>query len=300
MSRDPYADVVARLFPGAEVEAVVRLPGGVSADVHRLDLCLADGRTASVVVRAHGASHSGHSAELEYQLLEALHRGGVPVPEPLLVDVSGSLLADPFLAMTFVQGSSAIPAGQEGRHIDAMAEELRKIHALPTADLPTLPARTDPLPDVFDYLPEGSEWAGLRAHLLSLDETGYAGVPRLLHGDFWPENLLWQDGAVAAILDWEDAAVGDPLSDVACSRVELRYRFGKTGMHRFTETYARHQPVDRGRLALWQVYVAAAAQRFMGDWGLAPDLEAHMRAEALASIREAGAVLMRQTAIPPS
>jgi hypothetical protein len=30
----------------------------------------------------------------------------------------------------------------------------------------------------------------------------------------------------------------------------------------------------------------------MGKWGLAPAREAHMRAEALASIREAGAVLM--------
>jgi hypothetical protein len=45
-------------------------------------------------------------------------------------------------------------------------------------------------------------------------------------------------------------------------------------------------------LALWQVYVAAAAQHFMGDWGLAPALEAHMRREALASIQEAGVILM--------
>ena len=100
--------------------------------------------------------------------------------------------------------------------------------------------------------------------------------------------------AVAAILDWEDAAFGDPLSDVACCRVELRYKFGKASMQRFTEAYARDRVVDRERLALWQVYVAAAAQRFMGKWGLAPALEAHMRTEALASIREAGAALMGQ------
>ena len=116
-----------------------------------------------------------------------------------------------------------------------------------------------------------------------------------MHGDFWPENLLWQNGAVAAILDWEDAAVGDPLSDVACCRVELRYKFGKASMQRFTQAYARHREVNRERLALWQVYVAAAAQRFMGEWGLAPALEARMRREALASIREAGAALMGQT-----
>ena len=65
-------------------------------------------------------------------------------------------------------------------------------------------------------------------------------------------------------------------------------------MQRFTRAYVKHRVVDRDRLALWQVYVAAAAQRFMGEWGLDPTLEAHMRIEALTSIREAGATLMRQ------
>jgi hypothetical protein len=67
-------------------------------------------------------------------------------------------------------------------------------------------------------------------------------------------------------------------------------------MTRFTDAYARHRAVDPWRLALWQVYVAAAAQHFMGRWGLEPAREAHMRAEALASVREAGAALMRSSA----
>jgi aminoglycoside phosphotransferase (APT) family kinase protein len=294
MSHEPYAGIVCTLFPGAELRAMVQLAGGVSADVHRLDLTLTDGSTTRVVLRAHGGSHSGHSAALEYQLLEALHRGGVPVPKPLFVDVSGNLLAVPFLIMAFVDGTSAVPAAEEGHYIDTMADVLTQIHALPTANLPTLPLRNDPLPDVLDYLPEGPEWGNLRAYLRSLTDTAYLESPKLLHGDFWPENLLWQNGAVAAILDWEDAAFGDPLSDVACSRVELRYRFGKAAMERFTQAYASQVVVDRERLALWQVYAAAAAQRFMGRWGLAPALEAHMRTEALASIREAGAVLTCQ------
>lgn len=292
MSHGPYAEIVTRLFPAAELEAVVRLRGGVSADVHRLDLKLADGSRTRLVLRAHGASHSGHPAETEFQLLRALHQGGVPVPEPLLVDASGSLLSDPFLVMAFVEGSSAVPGGQEGRYLDVMAGVLAQIHALPTGELTMLPLRNDPLPDVLDFLPEGREWASLRTHLQSLADTAYTQSPMLLHGDFWPENLLWRDGELAAILDWEDAALGDPLSDIACARVELRYRFGVAGMQRFTEAYEGHRAVDHERLALWQVYVAAAAQRFMGEWGLAADLEAHMRTEALASIREAAAVLM--------
>lgn len=295
MAYEPYAAIAARLFPGAAVQTMEPLAGGVSADVRRLDLNLADGTTTSVVVRAHGASHSGHSAGLEYQLLRSLHRSGVPVPQPLLVDASGDVLGEPFLVMAFVDGTSAVPAVEENVYIDVMAEVLAEIHAVATDDLPPLPTRNDPLSDVFDYLPHGAEWESLRSHLCSLTDTAYEETPKLLHGDFWPENLLWRNGAVAAILDWEDAALGDPLSDLACCRVELRYRFGKASMQRFTQAYARHRVVNPERLALWQVYVAAAAQRFMGKWGLAPALEAHMRAQALASIREAGADLMSRS-----
>ena len=59
-----------------------------------------------------------------------------------------------------------------------------------------------------------------------------------------------------------------------------------------SRTYGNQLAIDWDRLALWQTYVAATAQRFMGDWGLASDREAHMRKIALTSIQEAGAALM--------
>jgi len=292
MSQDPYAAIATRLFPGATLLACERLAGGVSADVLRLDAGLPDGQTRSVVLRVHGATHHGHAAMLEFQLLKALHRKGLPVPEPLLVEAGGGLLPDPFLVIAMAEGTSEIPADRQWACIDAMADLLATIHGAPTGDLPPLPERLNPLPELFDYLPGGAEWESLHAHLASLTDTAYTGSPRLLHGDFWPNNVLWQDGAIAAILDWEDSALGDPLSDVACCQLELRYKFGRLAMQRFLEAYASHAVVDPERLALWQVYVAAAAQRFMGDWGLEPALVAHMRREALSTIREAGVVLM--------
>lgn len=294
MSHDPYEAIATHLFPQGRLKARARLTGGVSADVHRLDVTLVDDSTTSVVMRAQGATYSGHSAELEFRLLQALHREGVPVPKPLLVDVSGGLVKEPFLVMEFIEGASEVPVGEEETYIDMMGEVLASIHAAPTANLPVLPERNDPYPDVLGFMPEGKEWQPLCAHLRTLTDTAHSESPTLLHGDFWPENLLWRNDGLAAIIDWEDAAFGDPLSDVACSRVELRYKFGTVGMQRFTRAYSRHRAVNGDRLALWQVYVAAAAQRHMGEWGLAPALEAHMRRAALASIREAGAVLMGQ------
>jgi hypothetical protein len=59
----------------------------------------------------------------------------------------------------------------------------------------------------------------------------------LLHGDFWPGNTLWRDGRLVAVIDWEDAAVGDPLADVANARVELLWALGLEAMDDFTRRY---------------------------------------------------------------
>jgi aminoglycoside phosphotransferase (APT) family kinase protein len=47
-----------------------------------------------------------------------------------------------------------------------------------------------------------------------------------LHGDYWPGNLLWNDGKLAAVLDWEDAERGDPLADIALARLDICWAFG--------------------------------------------------------------------------
>ena len=134
--------------------------------------------------------------------------------------------------------------------------------------------------------------AAIKRFLQQHDWPLFSGAHSLLHGDFWPENLLWKNGELAAVLDWEDAAVGDPLSDLAASRVEFRYQFGREGMQIFTSAYARYQAIDTTRLALWQIYVAAAGQHFMGDWGLPFERAHHMRRVALSAIKEAGEALM--------
>ena len=152
--------------------------------------------------------------------------------------------------------------------------------------MPALPSRLDPLPEVFEYLPTAAEWGGLKARLRALTDTGFKGAPCLLHGDYWAQNLLWEQGRITGILDWEDAAIGDPLSDVAGASVELRYLFGREGMQRFIAAYSALSSVDPTRLALWQVYVAAAAQHFMSTWQLAPEREARMRQQALATLEE--------------
>lgn len=92
---------------------------------------------------------------------------------------------------------------------------------------------------------------------------------------------------MAALLDWEDAALGDPLSDVACCRLELRYLRGAEGTDAFTRAYAQHSHRELGELPVWDAYVSAAALSSMALWGLPAEREAHMRREAEAFLGEA-------------
>lgn len=290
---DPIA-VIERLFPRARLLGSRRLVGGVSADVQALELELPDGQRRTVVLRRHPAvdwkPRDRRIARTEFELLRWLHDAGMPVPQPRSLEADGPA---PFLVTEFVDGTSAVPDERLTAALDVMAATLARLHALPTAGLPPLPERVDPLPELFDYLPDTAANRALREYLAGCDDSAYRGEHALLHGDFWPENLLWQGGRLAAILDWEDAALGDPLSDVASCRLELFWKYGAAAAERFTDGYARRRRVDPRRLALWQVYVAAAGAHFMGNWGLEPEREADMRRKAETYVQDAAAVLLR-------
>jgi aminoglycoside phosphotransferase (APT) family kinase protein len=46
------------------------------------------------------------------------------------------------------------------------------------------------------------------------NEIGAVDDGRLLHGDFHPRHVYAHEGAVAAVIDWGDATIGDPRYDL--------------------------------------------------------------------------------------
>lgn len=277
--------VASALYPDATLVKAQRLTGGVSADVFRLDFADNE-KTPSVVLRIHGETHSGHPAKLEFALLKALAASGIPVAEPLHCDDSVEVIEEHYLTMALIDGSTGVAPEFAKQAIESMARMLSDIHRVPTADLPKLPTRTQTYPEVLNYLPTGEEWGGL-AELLEQKPMIYHGPLFFLHGDFWPENIMWRDQQIVGVLDWEDAALGDPLCDVASAMLELRYFYGEQGAQQFFDFYQTDHDIVEDRLAHWQIYTAAAAQKYMGQWGLPVAREAHMRETALQYIREA-------------
>ena len=292
MTTDPYLVVAQRVFPGATLAARAPLTGGVSAGVDALVLRLPDGARRAVVVRGRSAGWKGkpHDAvATQYALQRALHDAGLPVPLPLLVDVSCTVLPTPFLVMERVDGTTDVAAPDVVDAARAMADFLAALHALsPDAlALPALPAGDDPIADALACAPHDA--VDVRAALARATLAPVA--PALLHGDYWPGNVLWRDGRVAAVVDWEDAAIGDPASDAACCRVELQVAYGDDAVDAFTARWRAHAGARAANLPVWDVYVAAAALASMGDWGLPRDVEARRRAATAAFFARAAAAL---------
>lgn len=272
------------------VETVERLPGGVSAEVHLLTLRDASGAAKRVVLREKATT-------LPQELLAMRHaRGqGLPVPPvtPIPEGVTPSGL--PALIMPWVVGTTVIDQAHPGPQLQAMADALVALHYLPTSGLELLPRLLDPLPELPGFLAVDPAFAPLAKDLAARPRSPFTGSPALLHGDFWPGNLLWAEGRLQAMLDWEDTHLGDPHVDVALTRLELRYLLGSEGTACFTTRYRAKASLDEERLALWDCYVAAAALTFMGSWGLPEAEVAHMRREATVFIHEAAA---RLSALP--
>jgi aminoglycoside phosphotransferase (APT) family kinase protein len=291
------------LVPGSHLLRTWILPGGVSAQVTALELRQPDGRTHRLVVRQHGAGDLQHNPQIaaaEFRLLHLLHAAGLPAPRPYYLDQSGTLFPTPYIVLEYVEGAPEFAPADLADYLRQFAAQLARIHALDGAH-----------PD-WSFLPRQAQLTSehLRARPTRADEAfGVAGIretlaaawplPRgngaaLLHGDFWPGNLLWQEGRLVAVLDWEDAQVGDPLADVANSRLEILWAFGSAAMQQFTQEYQSRRPIDFTNLPYWDLWAALGPAAKLAGWGLDAHTERMMREGLHEFIAQAFARLANQ------
>jgi aminoglycoside phosphotransferase (APT) family kinase protein len=278
---------VAELEPGGRLVEVRALTGGVSANVFGVDIATSAGGRRRVVFRQHRSADFKQHGQMvtvkEYGLLAALHRMGFAVPEPYLYNDTNSGI-DPYLVIDWVDGSTQPAADELPGALDQMARFLVDLHSLDaySLQLPELEPIEDPVVAVIPYLPSTEAGQHAKAVLVSGAAPQAANRRVLLHGDYWPGNVIWQDGRLAAVIDWEDASLGDPLADLATARVELLCQYGDHATERFTNRYiAMHHDIigtlSLDALPVWELYVSASALATMADWGLEPAAEAQRR-----------------------
>ena len=274
---DRLIELIRRIDPDATLLRAWSLTGGVSAQVTGLEIARAGDETEKLIVRRHGEvdrSHNPNVARDEFALLRRLSAEGLPVPAPRYVDNSGEILGTPCVVVAFIDGSTDYAPASVPAVADELAAQLTRIHAIdPTAeDLSFLPdqaercaARLTETPaKLDDELHEGR----IRATLAAAWPLPERNRPTLLHGDFWPGNTLWLNGRLTGVIDWEDAATGDPLADLANSRLEMTLMLGPNAIQRFTTRYLALNPLDATDLPYWELCAALRPIEGMPRWGL--------------------------------
>lgn len=258
MSLEPPLAAWVEATLGGHLVAAERLVSGNSRVTWVVRLAgSGEEREAIVRVDAGDGPFSGTPLDLarEARVYAALQGTGVAIPEFYGYDAELDALA--------VARVAGAPEWNE-EVLAALLAELRALHRLDPGELDLPPGRS--------AAGELGLWASIAAAridppspfvdfaLARLRET-FPGEPAraaVLHGDPGIGNLLWHDGGITALLDWEMAHVGDPYDDLAFVSV-------RTAMHLLAlPDYGRAVAVgyfgdpeaelDPSRLRYWQAF----------------------------------------------
>lgn len=216
---------------------------------------------------------TAHDMTREFRVISALHGTDVPVAEPVIlcedVDVNGA----PFYLMAYVDGVvldrpdvlGGLTADQARHACELLVDTLLALHAIEPADV-----------GLEDFgRPHGflerqvkrwrTQWeaseteprAGLEELVAGLADRIPEPQPAgIVHGDYRLTNVLYSHdiGRIAAVVDWEMATLGDPLTDVGL--LVVYQTLGEQGMFGAApmSTEAGFLPAD----ALVQRYAAGS------------------------------------------
>ena len=229
-----FSDWLARVCP--QLDGPVRstqITGGRSNLTYRVDV-----GPRALVVRRPPLGHvlpTAHDMVREYTVLTALAGTDVPVPRPVALCHDDSVIGAPFYVMEFVPGvilRSAADLTRLGK---------TRTQTISTALVDTLVAlqAIDPgAVGLADFgRPEGFLERQLRRWRAQLEESNCRRLPAaevlhdmlmrrlprdpvirsgIVHGDYRLDNVLIDEhDDIQAVIDWEMATLGDPITDLA-------------------------------------------------------------------------------------
>jgi aminoglycoside phosphotransferase (APT) family kinase protein len=114
--------------------------------------------------------------------------------------------------------------------------------------------RSGSVPDYMQAHPDGaSVWQAAHRLWPDIDPV----PPGLVHIDYWPGNILWDQGRITAVIDWEEAAYGDPGIDVAYCRMEMLLSGTGEVAGEFLKAYEAEMGRRVANLGFWELAAAA-------------------------------------------
>jgi aminoglycoside phosphotransferase (APT) family kinase protein len=242
---------------------------------------LEDGNYCRIVVRRYkvfGNYDRGEKARREYRTFELLNRHQVPAPEALYLDDPGEVLEIPGIVTSFVDGKLMMDTPSEPLDwARKMARTLAKIHSIPCGEEEqnfllkgnaeaAWVAKFDVPPRYMQEFPGGVEvWKLMR----DLYPAIQADLPVLLHIDYWSGNILWHENQISAVIDWEEAAYGDPAVDLAYARLNMIFMGLPEAANEFLQIYESETGRTAKNLGFWELAASVRPMIDPVDWKVA-------------------------------
>jgi aminoglycoside phosphotransferase (APT) family kinase protein len=207
-----------------------------------------------------------HEAEITRLVREA----GFPVPaveDVVLVEGRPAIVFERVDGLSMWEHMKNAPNDLQGL-TSALVDLQCSLHCSPApAGLPDLQARL--IRNVGRAEALTKEDREVAAHLVGVLPAGTA----LCHGDMHPRNILMSRRGMV-LIDWFDAAAGNPVADIARSSLLIRpQQTGELDMHhlqgasvemlamlhdRYMSEVLSRRPIDQNDLLSWEAAVAAA------------------------------------------
>ena len=298
LPEDVALALLNEILPGSTLLSVRPVNGEFYNRQFYLDARLKEGEDLHFVVKRYQGERDFciRRARVEYQALGWLYRHQRPVPEPIFLDDDRALLGGPILVTRFLPG---LPIMEPPYPLDwgqQMALTLADIHAYPCDDSAQSFLR-DASSEGLWFRRSGSIPAWLAANpdgllvwdaierLLPLQEKT---APRLCHTDFWGGNVLCQKGKITSVVDWEEAAYGDPGMDVAYCYMNLVLEGLEQDAQDFLSTYRSVNPIPIANLTLWKLAAAVRPIYLPEGWIDRSPVRERFRKFVQETIQEAG------------
>lgn len=264
--------VLAGALPGYEPAEILLLGTGTDHLVVEVD--------GTLVIRLTTGSVRAGSIVDEAALLRALAGVvSVPVPLPVVVDEAAGALAHRRIPGLPLLGASGVDPLQRRRIAQSLGELLAELHGLTDTDLGVpIPLDDAPLQEYRDD--------AIRAHALICGDLPVEARPAVeaflarpvppeamervfSHRDLGIEHVLVQDAVVTGIIDWSDAAIGDPARDLGLLLRDL----GADGLAVVLGAYRRRRGPATVDADLSARIIFHARCALLEDWayGLTPD-----------------------------
>src|SRR5258707_1967592 len=219
---EKFAQIAHKLAPHSKLLRAWELKGGISARVTVLEIERPGGQRQKMLVRQHGEVDLRLNPQIaadEFRLLQLLQVAGLTTPEPYYFDQSGDIFSTPYIVIEYIEGKTEFTSADGAGLILQFAAHLASIHTLncTRADLSFLPDQAQRYTTKLRASPERLDETLDEGHIRDVLEAAWPFPQRnpsvLLHGDFWPGNILWRHGQIVALIVWAVAAVGDPVGE---------------------------------------------------------------------------------------